>query len=146
MESMFDKNRKDNMLRQNGEADKVIDWDKIMNPKIEGTLYYKGFKGHYWKGDEDDGDQDYFAGEATNLNNAIFALEGNSQEAIKLDFQGMVDDFLENLQNTEISNPIEFYTTDPNILDYYNNHHRKKRHFNIRNDSYEQEIPLRMAA
>jgi hypothetical protein len=45
------------MGRQN-EVDKVIDWDwdKIMNPKIEGTLYYKGFRGQYWRGDEEDGE------------------------------------------------------------------------------------------
>jgi hypothetical protein len=114
------------------------DWDKIMNPKIEGTLYYKGFRGQYWRGDEEDGEQDYFCGEMTNVEHAIFVLEGDSEEAIKLDFQEFVDEFLadfdENGKHLPTINPasgeihtqtIEYYIKDPDILDHFYNHQHK---------------------
>jgi hypothetical protein len=121
MESSFNKVMK-GILKK--ESSQKVD-SESMSPKIEGTLYYKGFRAQYWRGDEESEESEYYVGEATNLRHVIFVLEGTDPQEITDDFHGMVEDFLENLQNPQISNPIEFYTDDPAILEYYRLHYPK---------------------
>jgi hypothetical protein len=72
----------------------------------------------------------------TNVENAIFVLEGDSEEAIKLDFQEFVDLFLSDFDEhgkpvNEFdckgyrNKPIEFYAKDKGILDHFYNHQHK---------------------
>jgi hypothetical protein len=60
-------------------------------------------------------------------------------------FHEDVDEFLMDIDNGEFGGyPIEYYTNDTNLLDYYNKYHRKNV-VPINNYHYEEE-PLRLAA
>jgi hypothetical protein len=109
-----------------------FDWDEITNLKIEGHLYYKGFIAAYYRGDEEDGEQDFYFGKIDNIHNAGFCLEGDNLDELTADFHDAVDDFLEQIDRGAYGgHPIEYYTSDPGILEYYNRYHRNKGIFDL---------------
>jgi hypothetical protein len=109
-----------------------FDWDKITNPKIEGHLYYKGFVAAYYRGDEEDDEQDLYFGKIDNIHNTGFCLEGDNLNELTTDFHDTVDDFLEQVDKGAYGgHPIEYYTNDNNILESYNRYHRNKGVFNL---------------
>jgi hypothetical protein len=143
MELTFNKIMNENNLHLNGDTEKVIDWDKILNPKIEGTLEYKKVKAQYWKGDPDDGEEDWLFGDITNIRNDAFCLEGRNLQEFTADFHDAVDEFYAEFdvqgKATSINpstgrlceQPIEFYANDPAILDHFYNHERKQTIQNV---------------
>jgi hypothetical protein len=61
-------------------------------------------------------------------------------------FHEDVDEFLMDIDNGEFGgHPIEYYTNDKNLLDYYNKYHRNNV-VTVNNYHYEEEVPFRMAA
>jgi azurin len=95
------------------------DESKIMEHNIIGSLEYKGFQADYEHGLEEDGEQNMYFGHATNLTHAAFIMQGDTLEELEDEFHGMVEDFLKDLSDPTISKPIEFYTKDQSILNYY---------------------------
>jgi hypothetical protein len=123
-----------------------FDWDKVMNPAVEGQLYYKGFVARYWRGEEKYNEQNYFTGDIANIHQAAFVMEGNNLQELTQDFHEMVDDFLEEVDNGGYGgHPIEYYTNDPDLLAYYKKHHRRNV-VQLNPYRYEEEVPFRMAA
>jgi hypothetical protein len=123
-----------------------FDWYKALNPPVEGQLYYKGFIAQYWRGDEEDGEQDLYVADMANIHEAAFVMQGYSLQELTQDFHEMVDDFLEEVDNGGYGGePIEYYTNDPKLLEYYNKYHRKNV-VQLNPYRYEQEVPFRMAA
>jgi hypothetical protein len=118
-------------------------WERIRNPKIEGHIFYKGFRANFRHGDDPDEETQLF-GRVDNVHNAGFILQGDDMDEYTEHFHEMVDDFLTEVDNGGYGGyPIEYYTNDKNLLDYYNKYHR--RHVPINTYHYEEE-PLRMAA
>jgi hypothetical protein len=104
-----------------------FDWEEIINPKIEGTLYYKGFIAQYNRGREEDGEGNHYVADMANIHEAAFVMEGDSLEELTEDFHFMVDDFLEEVSRGGYGGqPIEYYTDDPAILSYYTSHYRDR--------------------
>jgi hypothetical protein len=123
-----------------------FDWYKALNPPIEGQLRYKGFIAQYWRGEEEDGEQDKYVADMANIHEAAFVMQGDNLQELTQDFHEMVDDFLTEVDNGEYGGePIEYYTNDKNILDYYNKYHRNNV-VQLNPYRYEQEVPFRMAA
>jgi hypothetical protein len=125
-----------------------FDWSEITDPPVEGRLYYKGFIAEYWRGLESDGEQDYYVGRFANLKNFGSTLEGNSLEELTVDFHQEAEDFMENIDRGHYKEPVEFFTDDRNIVDYYNRYHRRNI---VRFDpsslaSDWQDEPFRLAA
>jgi hypothetical protein len=119
------------------------DWNDVMNPKIEGHIFYKGFRACFYHGDEPEEEHTLY-GTVDNIHNAGLILQGEGMKEYTDDFHEAVDDFLMEVDNGGYGgHPIEYYTQDKNLLDYYNKYHR--RHVPINTYHYEEE-PLRMAA
>jgi hypothetical protein len=117
-------------------------WDK---PKIEGHIFYKGFRANFRHGDDPDEETQLF-GRVDNVHNAGFILQGDDMQEYTEHFHEMVDDFLMEVDNGGYGGyPIEYYTQDTNLLDYYNKYHRKNV-VQLNPYRYEQEVPFRMAA
>jgi hypothetical protein len=123
-----------------------FDYDKALNPPVEGHLYYKGFIAQYWRGDEEDNEHDLYVADMANIHEAAFVMQGYSLEELTQDFHEMVDDFLEEVDSGGYGgHPIEYYTNDPDLLSYYKKHHRRNI-VPLNPYRYEQEVPFRMAA
>jgi hypothetical protein len=118
-------------------------WERIRNPRIEGHIFYKGFRANFRHGSDPDEATQLF-GRVDNIHNAGLLLQGDNMDEYTDDFHEAVDDFLMEVDNGGYGGyPIEYYTNDKNLLDYYNKYHR--RHVPINTYHYEEE-PLRMAA
>jgi hypothetical protein len=118
-------------------------WDE---PEIEGHIFYKGFRAAYYRGDEEDNEQDLYFGKIDNIHNAGFCLEGDNLKELTDDFHEAVDDFLMEVDTGGYGgHPIEYYTNDPDLLSYYRKHHRRNI-VPLNPYCYEQEVPFRVAA
>jgi hypothetical protein len=94
---------------------------------FEGELPpYKGFRAGYYLAKGQPGEDYRYYGHDLNLNHRTgFPIRGNTMEELTLDFHLAVDEFLSELSNPAYPSSkygIEYYTDDPNILDYYNRH------------------------
>jgi hypothetical protein len=120
-------------------------WERIRNPRIEGHIFYKGFRANFRHGSDPDEETKLF-GCVDNIYNAGLILQGDNMEEYTDDFHEAVDDFLMEVDNGGYGGyPIEYYTNDTNLLDYYNKYHRKNV-VPISNYRYEEDEPLRLAA
>jgi hypothetical protein len=94
--------------------------------KIDGYLYYKGFRASHYHSPAPSDDPEMIYGEVTALDHAGFFLEGRNMEEFTRDFHECVDEFL--LELRDPSHPfsrrgISYYTSDPAILSYYATHY-----------------------
>jgi hypothetical protein len=108
-----------------------FDWDEITNPKIEGHIFYKGFRANYCHGD-DPGEEHMLFGKVDNINNAGLLLQGDNMKEYTEDFHDAVDDFMEQVSRGAYGgHPIEYYTDSPEILAYYTSHYRNRGIFDL---------------